>query len=77
MPATCVKLAVQEFGVGHQARHVRGQVGTHYAVAHAPSRHRVGFREAVQQDGALLHAGHRHDGEVLAPSKSKPAVDLV
>src|ERR1700687_3990337 len=62
--------------VGHEARDVRGQGGTHYAVAHAPSGHGVGFREAVEDDGPLLEAGDAHDGEVLA-FVDKAAVDFV
>ncbi len=54
MPAIWVKLAVQEFDVGHQARDVRRQIGPHHAVADTPTGHGIGLGESIQQDGALL-----------------------
>ena len=65
MAALCVKACRAGDGVVHEFRNVRGQVGAHHAVADAPARHRIGFREAVEEDGALLHAGHRGDREGL------------
>src|SRR5208282_145613 len=62
--------------VGHEARDGHGQIGTHYAVAHAPSGHGVGFGEAVEQNGALFETGYAHDGEVLA-FVDEAAVDFV
>ncbi len=59
-----------------EARDLRCQIGAHYAVAHAPSGHGVGFGEAVEQNGPLFEAGYAHDGEVLA-FVDEAAVDFV
>src|ERR1019366_4690372 len=83
-------IAAQGFDSGHlreagsagnrvrvQARDVRGQIGPHYAVAHAPSGHGVGFGETVEQEGPLLEAGYAHDGEMLVAVVDEAAVDFV
>ena len=46
-------------------------------VADAPARHRVGLREAVEEDRALLHAGQRGEADVLLAAVREVAVDLV
>ena len=56
---------------------MRGQIGAHNAVAHAPSGHGVGFGEAVEQNGPLLEAGDAHDGEMFVAVVDEAAVDLV
>src|SRR5260370_14537060 len=40
-------------GVRHQARDVCRQIGAHYAVTHAPSRHGISLRESIEQDGTF------------------------
>src|SRR5208337_998859 len=63
-------------GVGHQASHVRGQIGAHDAVAHAPAGHGIGLGEAIENNGALLHAGDARNREVLA-LEEQAAVDFI
>ena len=63
-------------GVRHQPGHVHGQVGTHRPVAHAPSRHGIGLGEAIEHDGTLLPALHRHDGK-MGSLEEQTAVDFV
>src|SRR5207247_7130119 len=63
-------------GVGHQAGNVRPQVGAHYAVAHTPASHGIGLGKAVEQNAALFHAVHRHDGMMLT-LEDEATVDLV
>src|SRR5207245_11136306 len=53
-------------GVRHQPCDVGGEIGPHHTVAHAPTCHGIGFREAVEQDGAIFEPRHRHDRVVLA-----------
>ncbi len=55
---------------------MRRQVGTHYAVAHSPAGHGVSLGKTVEQNAALLHAVHRHDGMMLT-LEDQAAVDLV
>src|SRR5208282_2193276 len=60
-----------------QPRDVRGQIGPHDAVTHAPSGHGVGLGEAVEQNGPLLEAGHAHDGEMFVAVVDQAAVNFV
>ena len=63
-------------GVGHQTGDVRCQIGAHDAIAHTPAGHRVSLGKTVEQNTALLHAVHRHDG-VMFTLKDEAAVNLV
>ena len=62
--------------VDHQLVDLAGKVDRHRAVAEPPAGHRVGLREAVEDDRALRHAGHGRDRDVLALVDDL-AVDLV
>src|SRR5438034_7176977 len=62
--------------VHHQACDVLDERLREDAVAQPPARHRVGLREAVQDDRALRHAGAVVDGDELALVEELP-VDLV
>ena len=46
-------------------------------IADAPARHRVGLREAVEENRALLHAGQGGEADVLLAAVRQVAVDLV
>ena len=63
-------------GVDDEARHRRHELGRQDRMAHPPAGHRVGLREAVEDDRALRHARQRRDRDVLA-LVDDPAVDLV
>src|SRR5271166_3695947 len=63
-------------GVSREARELCRKVGPHDAITQAPAGHRIGLREATQNDGSILEAINRRDAIWLS-FEEQAAVDFV